>query len=128
MIRMSIGRLNGGRAYWPSPPWFWLSPVVYPFQQVGHPIPKPGHTSVSVQRALFTKVWMANPITPIILVFQRAIYARLDNKSTHTQLLPHWPYLGYVAYLGMSVAFGLIVLTIAVRVFGRSEANFAEEL
>jgi len=108
--------------------WFWLSPVVYPFQQVGHPIPKPGHTSVSIQRALFTKVWMANPVTPIILVFQRAIYARLDNKSTHTQLLPHWPYWGFVAYLGMSVAFGIVVLMIAVRVFGRSEANFAEEL
>jgi ABC-2 type transport system permease protein len=103
--------------------WFWLSPVVYPFQQVAAPA---GH--VSSQRHLFAKVWMANPVTPIILVFQRAIYARLDNKSAHTQLLPHWPYWGYLAYLGMSVAFGIIVLTIAVRVFGRSEANFAEEL
>ena len=46
----------------------------------------------------------------------------------HTQLLPHWPYWAFVAYLGMSVAFGVIVLMIAMRVFGRSEANFAEEL
>jgi hypothetical protein len=33
-----------------------------------------------------------------------------------------------VAYLGYSLAFALITLTIAIRVFGRSEANFAEEL
>jgi hypothetical protein len=43
-------------------------------------------------------------------------------------LLPHWPYWGYLAYLGWSFAFGIITLAIAVRVFGRSEANFAEEL
>jgi ABC-2 type transport system permease protein len=98
--------------------WFWLSPVVYPFQTVGK------------RGGWFTKVWMANPITPIILVFQRAIYARLDNTHTQpvTALLPHWPYWGYLAYLGMSFAFGIIVLALAVRVFGRSEANFAEEL
>jgi ABC-2 type transport system permease protein len=98
--------------------WFWLSPVVYPFQTVGS------------RGGWFTKVWMANPITPIILVFQRAIYAKLDNTHTEpiTLLLPHWPYWGYVAYLGMSFAFGIITLAIAVRVFGRSEANFAEEL
>jgi hypothetical protein len=29
---------------------------------------------------------------------------------------------------GWSFAFGVVVLTLAVRVFGRSEANFAEEL
>ena len=34
----------------------------------------------------------------------------------------------YVAYLGYSFAFGLVMLTIAIAVFGRSEANFAEEL
>jgi ABC-2 type transport system permease protein len=98
--------------------WFWLSPVIYPFQTVG------------ARSGWFTKVWMANPITPIILVFQRAIYAKLDNTDAHpvTPLLPHWPYWGYLAYLGMSVAFGIIVLMLAVRVFGRSEANFAEEL
>jgi ABC-2 type transport system permease protein len=104
--------------------WFWLSPVVYPFQTVGS------------RGGWFTKVWMANPITPIILVFQRAIYAKLDNPNVQptaaspkaNQILPHWPMTTYLAYLGYSFAIGIVVMAIAVWVFGRSEANFAEEL
>jgi hypothetical protein len=34
----------------------------------------------------------------------------------------------YLAYLGYSFAIGVVVMAIAVWVFGRSEANFAEEL
>lgn len=103
--------------------WFWVSAVVYPFQQVADPVK--GHHARWI-----VKLWMANPVMPIILLFQRTIYAKLDNTHTvpTTPLLPHWPYWGYAAYLGWSFAFGIITLAIAVRVFGRSEANFAEEL
>jgi ABC-2 type transport system permease protein len=99
--------------------WFWVTPVVYQFQLVGR------------RHGWSKDVWLANPVTPIVLLFQRAIYARLDNvpkNAAPIQLLPHWPYWGYLAYLGWSFAFGIITLAIAVRVFGRSEANFAEEL
>jgi ABC-2 type transport system permease protein len=98
--------------------WFWVTPIVYAFQLVGH------------RGGWFSKVWMANPVTPIVLIFQRALYAKLDYQGPAgtEQVLPHWSYGEYVAYLGMSFAFGLIVLLIAVGVFGRSEANFAEEL
>jgi len=102
--------------------WFWVTPIVYQFQLVG-------------RRGGWSKwAWFANPVTPIVLIFQRAIYARLDNVHTVggirtvTPLLPHWPYWAFLAYLGWSFAFGIITLAIAVRVFGRSEANFAEEL
>jgi ABC-2 type transport system permease protein len=94
--------------------WFWVTPIVYPFQLVG------------ARGGWFTKVWMANPITPIVLIFQRALYAKLDNGPT--PLLPHWSYGEYAAYLGMSFAFGFLVLALAVYVFGRAETNFAEEL
>jgi ABC-2 type transport system permease protein len=95
--------------------WFWVTPIIYPFELVAHRL---------------KGVLLINPVTPIVVVFQRAIYAKLDNTSvTPAQpLLPHWSYWGYVGYLGMSVAFGLIVLAIAVYVFGRAEINFAEEL
>jgi len=108
--------------------WFWVTPIVYYFQQVG-------------QRHGWSKdVWLANPVTPIVLIFQRAIYARLTNphpkggpldvngKAIPLQLLPHWHYWVFVAYLGYSLAFALITLVLAVWVFGRSEANFAEQL
>jgi ABC-2 type transport system permease protein len=99
--------------------WFWITPIVYAFELVGS------------REGWFTKVWMANPVTPIVLVFQRAIYAVMTNPDAPAgsqQLLPEWPYWGYVAYLGMSFAVGAIVLALAVTVFGRSEINFAEEL
>jgi ABC-2 type transport system permease protein len=101
--------------------WFWVTPIVYPFQQV------------ATRSGWFTKVWMANPVTPIVLIFQRSLYAKLDNlhpanNAKPIPLLPHWSYGGYVGYLGMSFAFGLIVLALAVWVFGRAETNFAEEL
>jgi ABC-2 type transport system permease protein len=101
--------------------WFWVTPIVYQFQLVG------------VRHGWSKWPWFANPVTPIVLVFQRAIYARMTNPHPKgggppIQLLPNWPYWGFVAYLGYSLAFALITLAIAVRVFGRSEANFAEEL
>jgi ABC-2 type transport system permease protein len=101
--------------------WFWITPIVYQFQLVAQ---KPGWSKWP---------WFANPVTPIVLIFQRAIYARLTNPhpkggTVPIQLLPNWPYWGFVAYLGYSLAFALITLALAIRVFGRSEANFAEEL
>jgi ABC-2 type transport system permease protein len=102
--------------------WFWVTPIVYQYQIVAQ---KPGWSKWP---------WFANPVTPIVLIFQRSIYARLDNVHfvnhvrTVTPLLPHWPYWAFVAYLGYSLAFAVVTLAVAVRVFGRSEANFAEEL
>ena len=77
---------------------------------------------------VFAHIWLLNPVTPIVVIFQRAIYTPHNNKATGAPLLPNWPYSTYVAYLGLSFALGLIFLVLAVWVFGRSEQNFAEEL
>jgi ABC-2 type transport system permease protein len=101
--------------------WFWVTPIVYAFQLV------------STKVGWFKYVWMANPITPIVLIFQRAIYAKtytVTLASHHTVQFPYpnWPYWAYLAYLGMSLVFGVVVLAIAVKVFAKAEVNFAEEL
>ena len=96
--------------------WFWVTPVVYGFMTIGK------------RNSWFTKVFMTNPMTPIVLIFQRAIYGRVDNTKLHTGILPHWSLTTYLGYLGYSFAFGIVLLAVAVSVFGRSEANFAEEL
>ena len=104
--------------------WFWVTPIVYAFQLV------------AVRVGWFKYLWMANPITPIVLIFQRAIYAKTYTVTiasshvakTYQAPYPQWPYWGYLAYLGMSFVFGIIVLGIAVKVFGNAEVNFAEEL
>ena len=104
--------------------WFWVTPIVYGFMTIGR------------RGSLFSKLYMLNPVTPIVLIFQRAIYAKLDNPKVIptaadpklNQILPHWQLTGYLGYLGYSFVFGAIFLVIAISVFGRSEANFAEEL
>jgi ABC-2 type transport system permease protein len=101
--------------------WFWVTPIVYGFMTIGS------------RDGWFAKAYMLNPVTPIVLIFQRTIYAKLDNTkvpvgSTGREILPHWDMTGYLAYLGYSFAIGAILLAIAISVFGRSEANFAEEL
>jgi len=103
--------------------WFWVSPVVYGFMTIDR---RPG--------GWFKYVWLCNPVTPIVLLFQRAIYAKLDNprvigaKAAGHQILPHWHMSLYLGYLGYSFVFGFVMLAIAIAVFGRREANFAEEL
>jgi ABC-2 type transport system permease protein len=104
--------------------WFWVTPIVYGFMTIGR------------RNSLFSKIYMLNPVTPIVLIFQRALYAKLDNPKVIptvgdpkiNQILPHWPLTGYLGYLGYSFVIGALVLVIAIAVFGRSEANFAEEL
>src|SRR5207248_2986191 len=105
--------------------WFWVTPIVYGFMTIDR---RPG--------GWFKYVYLLNPVTPIVLIFQRAIYAKLDNPRAApgmtgqklNQILPHWHMITYLEYLGYAFVVGGIVLALAIYVFGRSEANFAEEL
>jgi ABC-2 type transport system permease protein len=102
--------------------WFWVTPIVYGFMTIDR---RPG--------GWFKYAYLLNPVTPIVLIYQRTIYAKLDNSrvpvgSSGREILPHWHMSLYLGYLGYSFAVGLVILAIAISVFGRSEANFAEEL
>jgi ABC-2 type transport system permease protein len=94
--------------------WFWMTPIVYPFMTIGS------------RGGWQTKLYMCNPITPVVLVFQRALYAKTSDGPT--QILPNWSFGAYSAYLGLTFGVALVVLAIGISVFGRLEANFAEEL
>jgi ABC-2 type transport system permease protein len=102
--------------------WFWMTPIIYPFMLVG-------------QRAKWQVVlYMCNPITAIVLVFQRALYAQIDVVGSSSRYgatvttLPTWDMAGYAAYVGI-VAVAAVVLTfLGLYVFGRLENDFAEEL
>ena len=52
----------------------------------------------------------------------------LQNVSSAVQILPNWSWMHYLAYVGYTAAVGVVMLAIGVYVFGRLEANFAEEL
>ena len=114
--------------------WFWATPIVYTYTEIAkklaaHHIP--------------TWLPLLNPLTDIVLVFQRAIYAKIYGAKvaaaatslkpgaaalTGRQTLPtagEWWYLWHVlVVLGVSI----VLLYGAMTVFGRLEGNFAEEL
>ncbi|MDQ1439345.1 MAG: type transport system permease protein [Acidimicrobiaceae bacterium] len=95
--------------------WFWGTPIVYQYRLVAD--------------RLGSRTWLyrLNPITPIVLTFQRAIYAKTDPNGV--PILPAGASPGwYLGQLGAVIAVSLALFVFALRVFGKLEGNFAEEL
>jgi ABC-2 type transport system permease protein len=91
--------------------WFWVTPIVYQFSQLTKAIG--GRAAIA----------LLNPVTPIVLTFQRALYGSFGHVMD--------PHLGVTWYLRnlVIVAVGALVLAaVALRVFNRLEGNLAEEL
>jgi ABC-2 type transport system permease protein len=103
--------------------WFWLTPIVYPYEKLA---PK-------LHAWHLAWLYLANPVTPIVLTFQRVLYPHVQVVSTNpphatVTVLPSWAPSTYLLLdLGLIVA-GCVLLLFAESVFGRLEGNFAEEL
>ena len=100
--------------------WFWGVPIIYSYNKVYDHAHWLGY------------FYLADPITPIVLAFQRAIYGHVTylNKATGQPVLAlaNYPYHFYVAMLAWVFGVALLMLFGALLVFGRLEGNFAEEL
>jgi ABC-2 type transport system permease protein len=108
--------------------WFWACPIVYAFQQ-----------NIAIKLKGLTWIYFLNPVTPLVLTFQRCLYAKVSPTSLVKQangkfapqtyfVLPHHGYMWYLALdLGV-LAIALVLFLVALAVFGRLEGNFAEEL
>ncbi len=94
--------------------WFWFTPIVWQFGQLAEP------GSDREQLALL------NPITSIVLTFQRALYAELDGPTG--PILPDWTVGHHLALLGAVALFAVVLFAVGEAVFGRLEGSFAEEL
>jgi len=109
--------------------WFWACPIVYSFQS---------QLAKNLARHHLTWTYFLNPMTPLVLSFQRALYAHVTVHSTiHSPQFPkgavvaELPLHGFFWYAGLDVgvlAAGVILFMVALVVFGRLEGNFAEEL
>jgi ABC-2 type transport system permease protein len=107
--------------------WFWACPIVYSFQQKVYPALKGHH---------LLWLYLLNPLTPIVLTFQRVIWARTGivqlttnvHPRQYAQLLPGWGNWTYVEMDLIVLGASLILLYLAMVVFGRLAGNFAEEL
>jgi len=103
--------------------WFWITPIVYAYRLVAD---KLGPEIIVDERS---------PVTWVVLAFQRAIYAQLEptsvknGVSTVTKILPvHATQWWYAWHLLAVIAVSVVLFLGALRLFGRAEGNFAEEL
>jgi ABC-2 type transport system permease protein len=108
--------------------WFWATPIVYAFMLVKTKIAG----SKSVVYHILWFVYRLNPVSPIVLTFQRAIYGKTSPrgaKGIRVQVLPDHAYQWwYLWQLLLVIAFSVALLCFAMSVFSRLEGNFAEEL
>jgi ABC-2 type transport system permease protein len=113
--------------------WFWAVPAVYRFPQTVHD-KLFAHRIFGIPETHILWIYFANPVTPIVMTFQRFFYA---VDTPHSTIKPYaaipvlpaayttsWYLFSDLAILGGSI----ILFLIAMVVFGRLEGNFAEEL
>jgi len=104
--------------------WFWLTPIVYPVTVVREELTNAG-------LLWMFKFYMANPMTPVVVAAQRAIYnhsvVTADNGKL-VQVLPAGGYGFYVQWLAVAAAISLVLLVLGLWTFRRLQADFAEEL
>lgn len=91
--------------------WFWFTPIVYEY--------------LPIKERLGDWSWIAllNPILPIVMAFQRALY----NPPSGI-VLPDESLAWYFRNLGVSAVVGVVLVIFGFVMFGRMEANLAEEI
>jgi ABC-2 type transport system permease protein len=108
--------------------WFWATPIVYPYRLVRDNVAKNGH---SIYHTIFY-LYRLNPVTPIVLAFQRALYGKTSPRGKGglpVHILPdHAGLWWYTWQLLLVLTFSVVLFCVALKVFGRLEGNFAEEL
>jgi ABC-2 type transport system permease protein len=105
--------------------WFWACPIVYAYQgQIGNRLGPKG----------LTWIYFLNPMVPLVLSFQRCIYAHPTTYAVVNgvkQTFYVLPTKGMAWYVGLDLAvlfLSVCLFLIALATFGRLEGNFAEEL
>ncbi len=104
--------------------WFWATPIVYTFGQIS------GQVANKTHLMWIKYAYLCNPVTPIAMTFQRAIYGQTQytyGGQVH-HVLPNWGVGTYAGLLGLVLGASIGLFLLALVVFGRLEGNFAEEL
>jgi ABC-2 type transport system permease protein len=101
--------------------WFWMTPIVYQYQMVAKQLADNG-----LQPILF----LLNPMTDIVITFQRAIYGKptVTIGGVETPLIPDASSWWYLRNLGIVLAVSAALGYFGLWLFGRLEDNLAEEL
>jgi ABC-2 type transport system permease protein len=106
--------------------WFWLTPIVYPAATVQSKLADfHGHD--------LWNLYLLNPLTDIVLGFQRALYAVTSYQGVGfldpgIKVLPETSVAWMAGVLLAVLAGSLILLSLTWRLFFRLSGDFAEEL
>jgi ABC-2 type transport system permease protein len=112
--------------------WFWAAPGIYAYSgRVHNGLLK--HTIFRIPGSHLIWLYFANPVTPVVMTFQRVFY---NLVHTHSTIAPHLPLQVMAGYANtwylssdlIVLGVSLVLLLGALTVFGRLEGNFAEEL
>jgi ABC-2 type transport system permease protein len=98
--------------------WFWVCPIVYQVTLVRDRLADAG-------LPWLFQVYMANPMTGVVVAMQRAIYRHpvVDGR----EILPAG-YGFYLQWLGVAAVASVALLGVGLWTFRRLQASFAEEL
>ena len=91
--------------------WFWMTPIVY----------QPA--IIQAKQPWLFRIYLLNPMTAVVLAFQRGIYGQVDGVSIGGASLG-W----YVQRLGFVALGAVILVAIGWSIFRRLESRLAEEL
>lgn len=112
--------------------WVWACPIVYRYEMIRQKVFSPDeHGTHHVIILSLYYLWRMNPVTPIVMTFQRSLWGHTDPRSGGVPVptLPvHADQFWYLWQLLAVIGFALIMWLVALKVFGRLEGNFAEDL
>jgi ABC-2 type transport system permease protein len=106
--------------------WFWLTPIVYPAAQVRSYL-------ADVRGHDLWNLFLLNPITDIVLGFQRALYGVTTWRGVGfadpgVPVLPEASIAWFAGLLLAVLTGSLVLLSLTWRLFFRLSGDFAEEL
>jgi ABC-2 type transport system permease protein len=101
--------------------WFWMTPIVYQAALVQDALAGREVAGISLWN-----LYLLNPLTPIVLGFQRALYG--DPAQQGMQVLPDVSVAWQAGLLALVLAVALGLLLLSWRTFFRRSGDFAEEL
>lgn len=98
--------------------WMWMTPIVYPIATVSGRIG---------QAPVLWWLYLANPMTAIVLATQRALYVHRIAPGGIAVLVDE-PLAWYAKRLGYAAVLALVLGLAAVAIFRRFEPKLAEEV